>query len=69
MQSTNQYRWLEFVDCYDTESEACEIDYRSTIGRRFLVKAVLEEDRMGQHPRPEIVSVQYFKSCTYFVVS
>ena len=34
----------EFVGCYDTEIEACEIGYRSLVGRRFLVKAVLEED-------------------------
>ena len=40
VQPTNQCRWLEFADCYDTESGACEIGYRSPIGRRFLVKAV-----------------------------
>ena len=37
-------RRAEFVGCYDTESEACETGYRSPVGRRFLVKAVLEED-------------------------
>ena len=37
-------RQPELVGCYDTESEACEVGYRSPTGRRFLIKAVLEED-------------------------
>ena len=44
VQPADRRRRPEFVGCYDTESEACEIGYRSPRGRRFLVKAVLEED-------------------------
>ena len=44
VQPADRRRQPEFVGCYDTESEACEIGYRSPVGRRFLVKAVLEED-------------------------
>ena len=44
VQPADRRRRPEFVGCYDTESEACEIGYRSPVGRRFLVKAVLEED-------------------------
>ena len=44
VQPAGRRRQPEFVGCYDTEDEACEIGYRSTVGRRFLVKAVLEED-------------------------
>ena len=36
----------EFVGCFDDEFEACDAGYQSTIGRRFLVKEVLEEDRV-----------------------
>ena len=34
----------EFVGCFDIEAEACAAGFQSQIGRRFLVKAVLEED-------------------------
>ena len=44
VQPADRRRRPELVGCYDTESEACEIGYRSPIGRRFLVKAVLKED-------------------------
>lgn len=44
VQPADRRRRPEFVGCHDTESEACEIGYRSPVGRRFLVKAVLEED-------------------------
>ena len=44
VQPADRRRRPEFVGCYDTETEACEIGYRSPVGRRFLVKAVLEED-------------------------
>ena len=44
VQPANRRRRPELVGCYDTESEACEVGYRSPTGRRFLVKAVLEED-------------------------
>ena len=44
MQPADRRRRPEFVGCHDTESEACEIGYRSPVGKRFLVKAVLEGD-------------------------
>ena len=44
VQPANRRRQPELVGCYDTESEACEIGYRSPTGGRFLVKAVLEQD-------------------------
>ena len=44
VQPADRRRRPELVGCYDTQSEACEIGYRSPMGRRFLVKAVLEED-------------------------
>ena len=44
VQPANRRRRPELVGCYDTESEACEVGYRSPTGGRFLVKAVLEQD-------------------------
>ena len=44
VQPANPRRRPELVGCYDTESEACEVGYRSPTGKRFLVKAVLEKD-------------------------
>lgn len=41
----NRHRWPELVGCYDTESEACEIDYRNPIGQALLVTAVLAVDK------------------------
>ena len=50
MQPANRHRRPEFVGCYDTESEACEVGYRSPAGRRFPVKAVLEKDSVISIP-------------------
>ena len=40
----------EFVGCFDDEHQACEAGYLSTIGRRFLIKEVLEQDRVISVP-------------------
>ena len=40
----------EFVGCFDDEHQACAAGYRSTIGRRFLIKEVLEQDRVISVP-------------------
>lgn len=40
----------EFVGCFDDEHQACAAGYRSTIGRRFLIKEVLEQDRVVYIP-------------------
>lgn len=34
-----------FVGCFDDEHEACAAGFGSRIGRRFLIKEVLEKDR------------------------
>ncbi len=39
-----------FVGCFDDEHEACAAGYGSTIGRRFLIKEVLEQDRVISVP-------------------
>ena len=51
VQPRDKRRRPEFVGCFDDEFDACDAGYRNTIGRRFLVKEVLEQDRvisMGQ---------------------
>ncbi len=40
----------KLVGCYDDEHQACEAGYRSTIGRRFLIKEVREIDRVISVP-------------------
>lgn len=40
----------KFIGCFDDEHQACEVGYRSTIGRRFLIKEVLENDRVISVP-------------------
>ena len=40
----------QFIDCFDDEHQACEAGYRSTIGRRFLIKEVREIDRAVSVP-------------------
>ena len=40
----------QFIDCFDDEHQACEAGYRSTIGRRFLIKEVRENDRVISVP-------------------
>ena len=46
VQPGDMRRRAEFVGCFDDEHQACDAGYRSTIGRRFLVKEVLEQDRV-----------------------
>ena len=33
-----------FVGCFDDEHQACDAGFRSSIGRRFLVREVLERE-------------------------
>ena len=40
----------ELVGCFDDEHQACEVGYQSTIGRRFLIKEVRENDRVISVP-------------------
>ena len=46
VQPRDKRRRPEFVGCFDDEFDACDAGYRNTIGRRFLVKEVLERDRV-----------------------
>ena len=46
VQPRDKRRRPELIGCFDDEHQACEAGYRSTIGRRFLVKEVLERDRV-----------------------
>lgn len=39
-----------FLGCFDDEFDACDAGYRNTVGRRFLVKEVLEKDRVISVP-------------------
>ncbi|MCY3849321.1 MAG: hypothetical protein OXF75_00785 [Acidimicrobiaceae bacterium] len=50
VQPRDRRRKPEFVGCFDDEHQACEVGYRSTIGRRFLIKEVLEKDRVVSVP-------------------
>lgn len=51
VQPYDQRRRPEFAGCFDIETEACAAGFQSPIGRRFLVKAVLEEDPVISVPR------------------
>ena len=51
VQPTDRRRRPEFVGCFDDEHEACAVGFDSSIGRRFLVKAVLAEDPVVSVPR------------------
>ena len=56
--ATHEGRWALFVQpddrrfrprflgCFDDEFDACDAGYRNTTGRRFLVKEVLDKDRV-----------------------
>ncbi len=44
VQPTDRRRRPEFVGCFDHEQDACAEGLRSPIGRRFLVKPVLEQE-------------------------
>ena len=60
--ATDEGRWALFVQpndkrfrprllgCFDDEFDACDAGYRNTIGRRFLVKEVLAQDRVVSIP-------------------
>ena len=39
-----------FVGCFDDEHQACSAGFRSMIGRRFLIREVLEQDRVVSIP-------------------
>ena len=57
--ATDEGRWALFVQpddkrcrprllgCFADEFDACDAGYRNTIGRRFLVKEILERDRVA----------------------
>lgn len=51
VQPYDQRRRPEFAGCFDIETEACAAGFQSPIGRRFLVKAVLDEDPVISVPR------------------
>ena len=46
VQPNDKRRRPELVGCFDDEFEACSAGFRSGIGRRFLIKEVLEKDRV-----------------------
>lgn len=60
--ATDEGRWAVFVQpndrryrpaflgCFDDEHEACAAGFRSMVGRRFLIKEVLAQDRVISVP-------------------
>ena len=46
VQPRDKRRRPEFIGCFDDEHQACDAGFRSRIGRRFLIKEVLEQDRL-----------------------
>ena len=46
VQPNDRRRRPEFVGCFDDEDQACSAGFGSRIGRRFLIKEVLEKDRV-----------------------
>ena len=46
VQPSDKRRRPEFVGCFDDEHQACSAGFGSRIGRRFLIKEVLEKDRV-----------------------
>ena len=46
VQPNDQRRRPELVDCFDDEHQACSVGFGSSVGRRFLIKEVLEKDRV-----------------------
>ncbi|MCQ3815184.1 MAG: hypothetical protein KTU85_12325 [Acidimicrobiia bacterium] len=50
VQPRDRRRNPAFVGCFDDEHQACEVAYRSTIGRRFLIKEVRQNDRVINVP-------------------
>ena len=50
VQPRDKRRRPEFVGCFDDEHEACSAGFGNRIGRRFLIKEVLEKDRVISVP-------------------
>ncbi len=50
VQPNDKRRRAEFVGCFDDEHQACSAGFRSTIGGRFMIKEVLEQDRVISVP-------------------
>ena len=50
VQPRDRRRRPEFVGCFDDEHEACAAGFRSPVGRRFLIKEVLDRDRVISVP-------------------
>lgn len=50
VQPSDKRRKPVFVGCFDDEHQASEVGFRSTVGKRFLIKEVLEEDRVVSVP-------------------
>ena len=46
VQPDDKRRRPEFVGCFDDDYQACSAGFGSRIGRRFLIKEVLEKDRV-----------------------
>ena len=46
VQPNDRRRRPEFVGCFDDEHQGCSAGFGSRIGRRFLIKEVLEKDRV-----------------------
>ena len=46
VQPRDKRRRPEFIGCFDDEHQACSAGFRSTVGRRFMIKEVLEKDRV-----------------------
>lgn len=46
VQPYDKRRRAAFIGCFDDEHQACSAGFRSTVGRRFLIKEVLEQDRV-----------------------
>ena len=46
VQPDDRRRRAEFAGCFDDEHQACSAGFRSTIGRRFMIKEVLQQDRV-----------------------
>ena len=46
VQPNDRRRRAEFVGCFDDEHQACSAGFRSTVGRRFMIKEILEKDRV-----------------------
>ena len=50
VQPRDKRRRPQFIGCFDDEHQACSAGFRSTLGRRFLIKEVLEKDRVISIP-------------------